>query len=296
MKCKYPVLNEKKLDGTRFSYQHRCGRCLPCNIQRRKEWTARMMLETIKHRDLTFVTLTYDDDHVPISLSPVDAVPLGNLRKSDLQDYFKRLRKAGLRFRYYACGEYGENTERPHYHAILFGVSPFDEELLIEKWPHGHVQVREFTPQRAGYVASYTSKKLQFRKKNHDGRAKEFSLMSRKPGIGFDALDFIAETIRKHDEVLDDDQIVLLFNGHFRANGKIWPLDSECRKRLHNKFVELGLLPERTDFAESLEGHHSYWDKFINRDQVAEIEHKLKIEQAERKHAKFSAMSKHQRL
>lgn len=253
-------------------------------------------MESVLHDEMCFLTITYDDDHVPLALSPIDAVPLGNLRKKDLRDYFKRLRNEGLRFRYYACGEYGEQTERPHYHAILFGVSPFDEEILKEKWPYGFVQVREFTHQRAGYVASYTSKKLPHRKKQHDGRDPEFSLMSRKPGIGFEFLELIAEEFAKLGGRLDDDFIGTLFQGYFKASGKLWPLDAECKSRLIKQFMEHGLLAKRTETGFAIEGDHGYWDRYLNRDHGKELWHVLHNDQVERKHERFNAQAKQDRL
>ena len=86
-----------------------CGQCLPCRLNRRRTWTHRIMLEAMCHGDNAFVTLTYEDDNVR-SLVPKDP-----------QDWLKRIRKAvePLRLRYYLVGEYGDISERPHYHVAL---------------------------------------------------------------------------------------------------------------------------------------------------------------------------------
>lgn len=76
-----------------------------------------------------FITLTYSDEYLP---------PNSSLRKTDLQKFFKRLRKnlLGRKIKYYACGEYGSRTNRPHYHAIIFGLgsNPQDRELIKDSW------------------------------------------------------------------------------------------------------------------------------------------------------------------
>lgn len=116
-KALYPL--KTSLDDPHFSAYTRdnyeiiqvpCGRCLGCRLDHAKMWSDRCMLELQDHDEAYFVTLTYDDQHV--TLSDENAA---TLVKSDLQNFFKRLRKDGQKIRYFACGEYGENTFRPHY-------------------------------------------------------------------------------------------------------------------------------------------------------------------------------------
>ena len=91
-----------------------CGKCIGCRIAKRKEWSLRMLHELTYHPQSSFITLTYDDYHLPSDNS---------LKKRHLQLFIKRLRKnlGERRIKYFACGEYGGQTMRPHYHAILFG-------------------------------------------------------------------------------------------------------------------------------------------------------------------------------
>lgn len=126
----------------------------------------RCIHEAALHKQNSFVTLTYDDDHLPKDKG---------LDKSHLQRFFKRLRKAfpTKPIRYYACGEYGDNTKRPHYHACVFGLD-FDDKIhfrtlgqnalyLSEKltniWGHGNTSVGELTYETAAYTARYVMKK-----------------------------------------------------------------------------------------------------------------------------------------
>lgn len=125
-----------------------CGRCIACRINKTQEWVIRLELEKMTNEKTAFVTLTYDDEHLPNDCS---------LHKKDLQKFFKRLRKYGLQFRYYAVGEYGEKEQkyydpvdeelinlgkinphgRPHYHVLFFGVNFNDDDdfkLLQKAW------------------------------------------------------------------------------------------------------------------------------------------------------------------
>lgn len=94
-----------------------CGRCSACLMNKRMEWTIRIKEELRHCIGSSFVTLTYNDQNLPI-----DEHGNAQLSKSDLQNFFKRLRKNGIgKFRYYAVGEYGSKNGRPHYHIIFLG-------------------------------------------------------------------------------------------------------------------------------------------------------------------------------
>ena len=160
----------------------RCHKCMPCRIHRRRIWTHRIVLESMAHERNSFVTLTYSDEHLPDG---------GTLVPADLRNFWKRLRKnTGAAIRYYAVGEYGDKSQRPHYHAACFGLD--DAAAITRAWQgRGHVYVGTLTWESAGYVAGYVTKKLT---KPDDprlgGRYPEFGRASNRPGIG--ALTIIA--------------------------------------------------------------------------------------------------------
>lgn len=200
---KYGLIYKNKLPGVEF-YPVPCGSCNYCKLKKAKLWAARCTLESTNWKYNYFITLTYDDEHLPL----VDNYDhkLGSLEKRsnlvvrDLQLFFKRFRKLGYKLKYLASGEYGTQTERAHYHLIVFTDRPlqlkyyklnenqdilFTSETISKLWPYGFNVVAEFTPATAAYVARYTLKKqlkqkYSFQKQNYK---QEFLLCSR--GIGF---------------------------------------------------------------------------------------------------------------
>jgi len=140
-----------------------CGKCLQCRIARARVWATRCVHESAFHEHNAFVTLTYNKENLP---------PDKSLSKRELQLFFKRLRKNldyfhGRRIKYYACGEYGQEKdeygvpkERPHYHAIIFGISPWgdDKREVEEAWGKGFIYTGTVTYDSARYVAEYINK------------------------------------------------------------------------------------------------------------------------------------------
>lgn len=166
MNCVSPVRITKNLDRNVYpdGLLVPCGKCIACRIAKRKEWTLRMWHELDDFHGVgRFVTLTYDDDYLPYGETVQYAgfdVKFPTLVKEDLQKFFKRLRKNldGRKIRYFACGEYGDETERPHYHAIIFGLSICDDKYIKDCWPFGFVYCGNVEPDSINYVAKYINK------------------------------------------------------------------------------------------------------------------------------------------
>lgn len=166
-----------------------CGTCIGCRTSRAREWAYRCWLELYEHDHAATVTLTYADEHLP-----------SGLQKPHLQGYLKRLRsrREGTTVRFFASGEYGDTTERPHYHALIFGLHQ-DDPALIESWGKGHVHTDKVTPASVAYVAGYVAKKLGWQQEYdelidtntgevlRERREPPFIQMSRRPGIGGEA-------------------------------------------------------------------------------------------------------------
>ena len=129
MTCTSPFKLKQKEGGV---IELPCGHCLACRIARSREWASRIIHEMVYYEDTMFLTLTYNDDNLPSDVG---------LHKDDLQRFFKRLRKAldTKKIRYFACGEYGDTTSRPHYHAIIFGLglNEIDKKYVNDAWTLG---------------------------------------------------------------------------------------------------------------------------------------------------------------
>lgn len=174
-----------------------CGKCEQCRISKANDWTTRAVLESKQYKNNAFVTLTYDNKNISKNRS---------LHKRDLQLFWKRLRKSGENIRYMACGEYGRQTLRPHYHAIIFNYWPKDVKFykwndehqplytskeLNKIWGLGYVIIGRATYESMAYTARYVFKKSYGITNDlhiKHNREPEFILTSRKGGIGINAL------------------------------------------------------------------------------------------------------------
>lgn len=156
-----------------------CGKCVECKQSRRSEWCVRNMCELLDSVSAWFVTLTYDDDHVPAMGVKVD----------HLQKFFKRLRRCISPLSYFACSEYGEKTLRPHYHMLLYFHEIVDIErmykLIIQNWTFGMCYIGSVTPSSIIYCTKYILKDKQ-KPQNQNAT---FNLVSRRPALGSGALD-----------------------------------------------------------------------------------------------------------
>lgn len=188
---KRPVVFNPRDGFVDMPIQVPCGKCTGCMVQRSKVWGLRCYHEATLHARNCFVTLTY-------------ASPPPVLNRHDLQCFFKRLRNH-CKVRYFACGEYGEKTRRPHYHAIIFGEDflggsfkindrLYSSPILSAAWGHGIVSIGSADIGSMMYVAGYATKKIA----DHD----TFNTMSRRPGIGHNWLDKYADEIRRTEQVV----------------------------------------------------------------------------------------------
>ena len=254
MLCKKPFNSRGVLFG--------CGQCTPCRLNKRREWTHRLILESHQHERSSFITLTYSDDTIPLQ----DGTP--TLAPADLQKWLKRFRLAlsPLRIRFFAVGEYGDATQRPHYHALVFGAPtcargrtggirgtiPADDcclscQTLNRSWGLGRVFQGSVTPESCQYVAGYTVKKMT--DPTHPanaGRHPEFSRQSRHPGIGTWAMEDVALTIMQSGHVAEQEDVpTALIHGK-----RVLPLGRYLRRKLRKA---LGRKEEALDRQESEE-------------------------------------------
>lgn len=216
------------------------------------------MLEAKQNADNCFLTLTYDNDHLPTDMS---------LNPKHPQDFIKRLREhfyreCGRTLRFYLVGEYGDKTERPHYHAILFGY-PTCELVFTQHnekgelsccprchavrriWGFGNVYLGTVEESSAMYVSGYVLKKMTHRLDARlNGRYPEFGRMSLRPGVGATAMDDVASVILQHNL---EDEWDERDTGTLAHAKKRLPLGRYLNRRLRER---IGLDPKKPESPE----------------------------------------------
>lgn len=179
-----------------------CGQCAGCRADYAKQWASRLMLEALYYERKCFITLTYSEENVPyedvVNEQTGEIIRAKVLKKRDFQLFMKVMRKSlakqGIKVRFFACGEYGSRTFRPHFHAILLGydfpdkkffycekngrrysypvpngTSYYVSDELLRFWGgRGHVLISEVTVASCKYVTNYCTKKLKKPKTEKD--------------------------------------------------------------------------------------------------------------------------------
>lgn len=213
-------------ENTTIPLELPCGRCIGCRIARSKEWAVRCMHEASLHQENCFLTLTYDDDHMPDD---------GGLKKEHFQKFMKRLRwkyRHHPPIKYYMAGEYGtgpnDTLGRPHFHALIFGLDFGDKYLWNEQrklyrseelerlWPFGYSSIGAVNYKTSAYVARYVMKKItgeqaenHYRKVNPETGEEfkvipEYNAMSLNPPIAKEWYEKYKADVFPHDYVVID--------------------------------------------------------------------------------------------
>lgn len=203
MPCFHPIDAWQTGDGLAFAMpgdgkpvppdlQVPCGRCIGCRLRRSAEWADRCMHEAQLHESNCFLTLTYDDEHLPRD---------GGLDHSHFQLFMRAVRRKRRGVSYYMCGEYGPLLGRPHFHACLFGLdfrdrsawrrSESGEECFTSAalgglWTRGVATVQDLTWKSASYCARYVVDKItgDGAVAYYAGKRAEYCRMSLRPGVG----------------------------------------------------------------------------------------------------------------
>ncbi len=240
-----------------FGYDYKkitvpCQNCIGCRLDKAKSWALRNYHEASMSSKACFITLTFGDadtiDNVfrlgefkHLSRSQKFAAArkrCNTLVRGDFSKFIKRLRgrlQEGFYYvdsetkerkffqmseglRYYACGEYGELNERPHYHALIYNFDFPDKrylssdngnvywtsDILSKAWGYGFVYVSDFTINTANYVSRYVTKKINGRMKDswYQGKEPEYQVCSNRPGIGRTWFEKFASDVYPSDKVL----------------------------------------------------------------------------------------------
>lgn len=268
-----------------------CGQCLGCKLEYSRQWAIRCQHELQYHKENCFITMTYDDEHLPSR----------GVEKKHVQDFFKRLRyhlnnddnyKKRLRLyhgrdpsfdfevniRYFGCSEYGGQTLRPHYHFMIFGFIPDDlvlysqggsgckvylSEMLSEIWSHGNVLVGESCNfETAAYIARYVVKNFE-QKELLDGNFfkvfhKTFVLSSRNPAIGYRYFEENLRQLKRLDKVTIREGLIVNPSKYY--DRKLKEVDEKSFMRIKEK--RKSELPQ--------ESESIFYKRMENREQITE--------------------------
>lgn len=169
-----------------------CGQCVGCRLERSRQWALRMVHESKQHDHNAFLTLTYDEEHLPED---------GGLNKKHFQDFMKRYRKhlyehEGKRIKFFHCGEYGDKNLRPHYHAAIFGHDFNDKSYITNSldrpvyesptlnrlWGNGNCIIGTLTFESAAYIARYIMKKVNINENTPENLRRTYERVSAETG------------------------------------------------------------------------------------------------------------------
>lgn len=212
-----------------------CGQCIGCRLEYSRQWATRCVLEAKQWQHNYFLTLTYDDEHLPMhehykvdteTGEVMDSHFVPVLEPDELKNFIKRFREIMRRdyektnIRFFACGEYGDRGRRPHFHIILFnapipdlkyeyahnGNVFYSSEIIDRAWQgRGMTLVSDFSYDCAAYVAKYILKKhkgLDAQYYVDEGLVPEFTRCSRRPGIGKAYYDEHKDEMYKFDSLV----------------------------------------------------------------------------------------------
>lgn len=247
-----------------------CGKCYGCLSDKSRAWSFRVVAESLLYDPETiwFFTLTYDNAHLPL-----DGYP----SKADLSKFIKGLRKLCPNpIRFFACGELGEHTLRPHIHVVLFGFPGKDFVRIpydLKQFTFPRIEAlwsKGFAPgsmvMDSGSVGSYVAKYMM----KDFGRSGCWLDMSRRPGIGYGYLEKLALELDPQDPaplVIPDGK------GHSLTAG----VPKSLRQRLgicsdllskaayikqFNKMISSGFSPEQAVRYSFIEAYRESLEKF----------------------------------
>ena len=257
-----------------------CQQCMPCRINKGRVWTARILMEQATTPFYCwFVTLTYNDENLPTTADGVST-----LRKKALRHWIKVQRRR-FRFRYYAVGEYGDVSKRPHFHLAVFPQEDFDIAALCATWRHGFSSFSEMQGKRARYLAQYTTKKLTAHddKRLERDQEPEFRISSTCPGLGAAFASLVARQYRSPagQKIIEERGDV---ERTFRIDGKVYPLGNYVLARVRDE-LQIPLLHRERLCHEGYSEWHQIEEAEMDGEKFVDLEIILKAEQGRRRNA-----------
>lgn len=250
-----------------------CGKCIPCLVAKRQEWSFRLEQEFKYSHGALFVTLTYDWKHLPVG---------GNLQKRDVQLFLKRLRKKDgtNAIRYYCVGEYGSVSGRPHYHILLFGGN---ESQVRASWVDskkvaiGIIHCGAVTSASIAYCTKYVIQKND----GYGEKEKAFVLMSRRYGLGGRYLtdDMVSWHRENEANYSIRDGVKVRLSRFYKS--KIWYLENE-REKISSASKLFTIQKNEKELSYYKKKHPLNWERIMSESRTAvisRVKQKIKFSQ-----------------
>ena len=282
MSCLNPIRVKSKKQEVYFVG---CGKCYKCQASRQKQWVFRLSQELQDAQSAQFVTLTYSDDEVTY----MDDKQI--LWKPDLQKFIKRIRNSQLRhykkeynlksikhaqkkapqIRYFAVGEYGKQTLRPHYHVIIFNYPHSKRGDIVDIWGKGHVDIGTVNQKSIVYTTKYVLKDS----KHATEYFPQFNTMSRRPPIGHSYIRKNAKYHLEHNDILVKD-----------SNGNLMLMPKYYREKIFGKTLTKKLLYLHfKEYQKNLDKEEKRLKELGN--QIGEIEYSIILDGERRRNNKL---------
>lgn len=198
-----------------------CGKCIGCRLEYSRMWAIRLMKEVSTSKASCFITLTYDDENLPIGKIPTLYHPHFIEFRDRLRAHIRYHYGKDVKIKYFMCGEYGSKNFRPHYHAIITGFdfpdkveeyqrggySHYQSELLTKLWRKGRTETCDVSFDTCAYVARYITKKItgEEAKDYYDGFQQEYATCSK--GIAYEWF------CKYKSDIYNTDRMVIHRNG-----------------------------------------------------------------------------------
>lgn len=237
MPCFTPnrIMGEDPLSGYKGLITVPCGQCLYCLKQRSDQWAFRLYNESMVSRSTYFLTLTYNDGTVPRTEDG-----LLTLDHGDWKLFVKRLRKiVPAKLKYFMCGEYGDTYERPHYHAMMFGLDPNTykaRQQIARTWQQGFIVVEKPRGGAAKYCAKYVMKQTRWDREDRVnlGQKPAYCAVSQHLGISFienpDNIEYIVNNLAYRWRYADSEVSIPRY---------YWKKMLELGKITENQFIQI---------------------------------------------------------
>lgn len=257
MACINPHYSKKIRDWRGQPVMIECGVCGNCRAKKISSVVARANYAWKNNKDCAYCTFTIDDNHLPFfrnsySIKPSVSKKIWHKFNDNLRHYVKNHNIKGCSpdFQYLSCGEYGteKGSERPHYHAIFFGLSHKSISYIVKRiWEHGFVEIEPVDNGAIRYVCKYLEKSTNgdFSDSLYFDKGIEPPFVVYSKGLGSGLFESQKDNINKYGCMIINNQRIPVSNYYKNKyfvfdDKKLWNIEADShRLKMNNKSLAL---------------------------------------------------------